>query len=218
VWESEQPQSTTSITNTKATEVPSDWRTLESVRRRAVNRSVPACPAPRGTFANTGPCRTQRTQGLILHCDVPVPISPESVHMLCPDGLGAESTHRVSLPVRGCVNARSDPRFTRRRPRAATGRRRRTHRAAAMSHSPSKTSTPSSRACEPAAPNSSASWSATSTATGSATSAVPRGSSSSWQSRSADGPRDRWPRRCLSPSAEAGFARRSLNCAGSAST
>ena len=56
-----------------------------------------------------------------------------------------------------------------------------------MSHSPSKTSTPSSPACEPAALSSSASWSATRTATGSATSAAPRGSSSSWQSRSADG-------------------------------
>jgi hypothetical protein len=76
---------------------------------------------------------------------------------------------------------------TRRRPRAATGTRRRTHRAYAMSHSPSKTSTPSSPACEPAARSSSASWSATRTATGSATSAAPRGSSSSWQSKSADG-------------------------------
>jgi catechol 2,3-dioxygenase-like lactoylglutathione lyase family enzyme len=35
--------------------------------------------------------------------------------------------------------------------RAATGTRRRTHRASAMSHSPSRTSTPSSPACEPAA-------------------------------------------------------------------
>jgi catechol 2,3-dioxygenase-like lactoylglutathione lyase family enzyme len=39
----------------------------------------------------------------------------------------------------------------------------------------------------PAAPSSSASWNATRTATCSATSAAPRGSSSSWQSRSADG-------------------------------
>jgi hypothetical protein len=56
-----------------------------------------------------------------------------------------------------------------------------------MSQSPSKTSTLSSPACEPAARSSSASWSATRTATGSATSAAPRGSSSSWPSRSADG-------------------------------
>jgi catechol 2,3-dioxygenase-like lactoylglutathione lyase family enzyme len=46
-------------------------------------------------------------------------------------------------------------------------------------HSPSRTSTPSSPACEPAALNSSASWSATRTATGSATSAARRESSSS---------------------------------------
>jgi catechol 2,3-dioxygenase-like lactoylglutathione lyase family enzyme len=48
---------------------------------------------------------------------------------------------------------------------------------------------PSSTICEPAAPRSSASWCATRTATGSATSAGPRGSSSSWQRRSADGSR-----------------------------
>ena len=57
----------------------------------------------------------------------------------------------------------------------------------AISHSPSRTSTPSSPACEPAALSSSASWSATRTATGSATSAGRRGSSSSWRSRSANG-------------------------------
>ena len=55
----------------------------------------------------------------------------------------------------------------------------------ATSHSPSRTSTPSLPACEPAALNSSASWSATRTATGSVTSAAPRGSSSSWPRRSA---------------------------------
>jgi hypothetical protein len=62
--------------------------------------------------------------------------------------------------------------------RTTTGTRRRTHRASAISHSPSKTSTPSSPTCEPAARNSWASWSATRTATGSATSAARRGSSS----------------------------------------
>jgi catechol 2,3-dioxygenase-like lactoylglutathione lyase family enzyme len=46
-------------------------------------------------------------------------------------------------------------------------------------HAPSRTSTPSLPACEPAALNSSASWSATWTATGSATSAARRESSSS---------------------------------------
>jgi hypothetical protein len=51
----------------------------------------------------------------------------------------------------------------------------------------SRTSTPSSPACEPAALNSSASWSATRTATGSATSAARRESSSSERSRSATG-------------------------------
>src|ERR1700722_3049197 len=56
-----------------------------------------------------------------------------------------------------------------------------------MSHSPLKTSTPSSPACEPAALSSSANWSAMRKATGSATSAAPRGSSSSWPSASADG-------------------------------
>jgi catechol 2,3-dioxygenase-like lactoylglutathione lyase family enzyme len=56
----------------------------------------------------------------------------------------------------------------------------------ATSHSPSRTSTPSSPACEPAALNSSASWSATRTSTGSATSAARRGSLLSWRSRSAN--------------------------------
>jgi hypothetical protein len=55
----------------------------------------------------------------------------------------------------------------------------RTRRGFATSHSPSRTSTPSLPACEPAALNSSASWSATRTATGSATSAARRESSSS---------------------------------------
>jgi hypothetical protein len=63
---------------------------------------------------------------------------------------------------------------------------RRTHQASAASHSPSKTSTPSSPACEPMA-ELVASWSALRTATGSVTSAARRGSSSSWPSRSADG-------------------------------
>ncbi len=70
---------------------------------------------------------------------------------------------------------------------AATGTRRRTPRASAMSHSQSTTSTPSSPACEPAARSSLARWSATKTAIGSATSAARRGSSSSWRSRSAEG-------------------------------
>ena len=77
--------------------------------------------------------------------------------------------------------------FTPRRAGAATGTRPRTPRASAMSHSQSTTSTPSSLACEPAAQSSLARWSATKTATGSATSAAPRGSSSSWRSRSAEG-------------------------------
>jgi catechol 2,3-dioxygenase-like lactoylglutathione lyase family enzyme len=59
------------------------------------------------------------------------------------------------------------------------GRRRRTRGVSATSHSPSRTSTPSLTACEPAALSSSASWSATRTATGSATSAARRESSSS---------------------------------------
>jgi hypothetical protein len=63
--------------------------------------------------------------------------------------------------------------------RATTGTRRPTPRVSATSHSPSRTSTPSLPACEPAALNSSASWSATRTATGSATSAARRESSSS---------------------------------------
>jgi catechol 2,3-dioxygenase-like lactoylglutathione lyase family enzyme len=58
-------------------------------------------------------------------------------------------------------------------------RRRPTPRVSATSHSPSRTSTPSSPACAPAALNSSASWSATRTGTGSATSAARRESSSS---------------------------------------
>ena len=62
---------------------------------------------------------------------------------------------------------------------ATTGTRRRTRRVSATSHSPSRTSTPSLPAFEPAALNSSASWSATRTATGSATSAARRESSSS---------------------------------------
>jgi catechol 2,3-dioxygenase-like lactoylglutathione lyase family enzyme len=52
-------------------------------------------------------------------------------------------------------------------------------RVSATSHSPSRTSTPSLPACEPAALSLSASWSATRTATGSATSAARRESSSS---------------------------------------
>lgn len=78
--------------------------------------------------------------------------------------------------------------FHTRRTRAATGTHRRTPRASARARSPSRTSTPSSPACEPAARNSWASWSATRTAIGSAASAVRRGSSSNWRSRSADGP------------------------------
>jgi catechol 2,3-dioxygenase-like lactoylglutathione lyase family enzyme len=54
-----------------------------------------------------------------------------------------------------------------------------TRRVSATSHSSSRTSTPSSPACEPTALNSSARWSATRTATGSATSAARRESSSS---------------------------------------
>jgi hypothetical protein len=61
------------------------------------------------------------------------------------------------------------------------------HPGHAMSPSPSTTSTPSSRACEPAARSSLARWSATKTAIGSATSAARRGSSSSWPNRPADG-------------------------------
>gem|GEM_PF-5396717 len=80
---------------------------------------------------------------------------------------------------------RTDEVFTPRRAGAAIGTRRRTPRASAMSHSQSTTSTPSSRACEPAARSSLARWSATKTALGSATSAARRGSSSSWRSRSA---------------------------------
>jgi hypothetical protein len=68
---------------------------------------------------------------------------------------------------------------TRRHTKATTGTHRRTRRASATSHSPSRTSTPSLPACEPAALNSSASWTATRTATGSATSAARRESSSS---------------------------------------
>jgi hypothetical protein len=71
---------------------------------------------------------------------------------------------------------------------AATGTRRRTPRASAMSHSQSTISTPSSLACEPAARSSLARWSATKTAIGSATSAARRGSSSSWRSRPTNGP------------------------------
>jgi catechol 2,3-dioxygenase-like lactoylglutathione lyase family enzyme len=56
---------------------------------------------------------------------------------------------------------------TRRQTRATTGTRRQTPRASATSHSPSRTSTPSLPAYEPAALNSLASWSATRTATGS---------------------------------------------------
>jgi len=59
-------------------------------------------------------------------------------------------------------------------------------RASAMSHSQSTISTPSSRACEPAARSSLARWTATKTGIGSATSAARRGSSSSWPSRSAE--------------------------------
>jgi catechol 2,3-dioxygenase-like lactoylglutathione lyase family enzyme len=62
---------------------------------------------------------------------------------------------------------------------ATTGTRRPTPRVSATSHSPSRTSTRSSPAWEPAALNSSASWSATRTSTGSATSAARRESSSS---------------------------------------
>jgi hypothetical protein len=58
-----------------------------------------------------------------------------------------------------------------------------------VSHSPSNTSTRSSPACEHEARSTSASWSAMRIATGPATSAAPRGSSSSWRSRSADGVR-----------------------------
>jgi len=58
--------------------------------------------------------------------------------------------------------------------RAATGTLRRTLRASAISHSQSTTSTPSSRACEPAARSSLARWCATKTAIGSATSAARR--------------------------------------------
>ena len=62
----------------------------------------------------------------------------------------------------------------------------RTLRAFATLRSRSTTSTPCSLACAPAAQSSSASWGATGTATDSAMSAAPRGSSSSWLSRSAD--------------------------------
>jgi catechol 2,3-dioxygenase-like lactoylglutathione lyase family enzyme len=55
--------------------------------------------------------------------------------------------------------------------------RRRTRRVSATSHSPSRISTPSLPACEPAALDSSASWSATRTPTGFATSAARRESS-----------------------------------------
>src|SRR5438309_6308960 len=65
--------------------------------------------------------------------------------------------------------------FHARRAGAATGMRRRTPRASAISHSQSTTSTPSSLACEPAARRSLARWSNTKTAIGSATSAVRRG-------------------------------------------
>jgi hypothetical protein len=61
---------------------------------------------------------------------------------------------------------------TRRQMRATTGTRRPTPLASATSHSPSKTSTPSLPACEPAALNSSERSSATRTSTGSATSAA----------------------------------------------
>ena len=68
----------------------------------------------------------------------------------------------------------------------ATGTRRRTPWASAMSHSLSTTSTPPSPPCEPAAVSSSARWRTTKTSIASATSAARRGSSSSWRSGSAE--------------------------------
>jgi Glyoxalase/Bleomycin resistance protein/Dioxygenase superfamily len=59
--------------------------------------------------------------------------------------------------------------FHARRAGAATGTRRRTPRASAISHSQSTISTPSSLACEPAAQSSLARWCATETVIGSAT-------------------------------------------------
>ena len=78
-------------------------------------------------------------------------------------------------------------RFLSPRSGTATGTRRRTSWASAMSHSQSTTSTQPLPPCEPTAASSSARWRTTKTSFGSATSAARRGSSSSWRSGSAEG-------------------------------
>ena len=74
-----------------------------------------------------------------------------------------------------------------RRSRAASGMRRRTPWASAISHSLSMTSRPSSRACETAERSSSAKWRTTKTSISSARCGARRGSSSSWRSGSTEG-------------------------------